>query len=380
MRQKKLILLTALAIAGAVCLMGCGSQKSEETSVEDTVSAVNVEVETETEEIKAEKEFAEATIHVQTEEEKEAAEHEAEDMKTKDKTLEQMEKESETVLGEYEDRMSRDVWAEVDGEPMEEIEFTVVDKEMTKYATAALNIRKGPNIRYSKFDAYSFNEEAKITGETDNGWYRVEKDGQVGYINAKYVADEKVEITTANPGSTSLDGLVIEDGVSADCRNTAISLYSYVPQSVKNAIVNTGYKVLVTTDPYWTEGHCGSFYQYGWPYADGRDHLIASYAKSVNAVNISVLHEIGHFIDNYVGDRDGYGYSELFQYRAVTSSQEFRDIYDAERGQSGFPGYATDCREDYFAEAYWKALTKPQWCQSTIPRTYEYVINISNSI
>ena len=255
-----------------------------------------------------------------------------------------------------------------------DVTYTVEDIEAkTMYSTTSLNIRKGPSTDFETIGSLKVNEEVKVTGKADNGWSRIEYKENEYFVSSKYLSDKKIELTT--PVNTDTTGLMFDGAVSSDCKNKALQLYGYVPSNVKQAIVSTGYTVIVTTNPAYTDGHAGTYNPYGHP--GGK--WISIYAKSVNAVNIAIIHEIGHFVDNYVGARDGHAYNS-FGFQATSSTAEFREIYASEVGTSGFPGYATDCIEDYFAEAYWKALTKPSWCQQTIPRTYEYVMRQANSI
>lgn len=252
--------------------------------------------------------------------------------------------------------------------------FQVEDIEpKTMYSTTVLNIRKGPSTDFESVGFLNVNDEVKVTGKCDNGWSRIEYKENNYYVSTKYLSDKKIELAT--PVNTNTSGLMFDGAVSSDCKNKALNLYSFVPNNIKQAIVNSGYTVIVTTNPGYTDGHAGTYNPFGSPYGK----WIAIYAKSVNAVNIAVIHEIGHFIDNYVGRRDGHAVNS-FGFQAASSTAEFREIYSSEAGSSGFPGYATDCIEDYFAEVYWKALTKPSWCKQTIPRSYEYVLRQANSI
>lgn len=256
----------------------------------------------------------------------------------------------------------------------------VSEVDETVYVTAsALNVRSGPDTDYDKVGKLSNRASIRRTGITDNGWSRVDYNGTVAYVSSQYVTTEEpaaAPAVVATTGSTDLTGLVFDGSVSSACQAKAISLYSCVPQNVKNAIVNSGYQVIVSSNPWWTEGHAGTFYPFDSGYAQG--NAIAIYAGSVGKVNIAVVHEIGHFIDNYIGRRDGYGTCS-FGYQAVTSTSEWQEIYAAERGASGFPSYATDCAEDYFAECVWKALVSPGWCSTTIPRSYEYAMRFVNA-
>ena len=74
-----------------------------------------------------------------------------------------------------------------------------------------------------------------------------------------------------------------------------------------------------------------------------------------------------------VGRKTGTG-----SYLAMSHTAEFQQIYAEEVGRSGYPSWATDCVEDYFAEAFWKCCVSPGTTQSNLPRTYEYVMRVAN--
>lgn len=251
-----------------------------------------------------------------------------------------------------------------------ELSVTPIDKEM--YSSTSLNIRKGPGTEYEKITHYNTNDKVVVTGTCDNGWVRVLFDEEEGYVNKKYLSEEKVEIKQYSIP----EGMVFDGNVSQACKNKAIELYNKVPQNVKNAIISSGYQVIVSDNPSRTDGHAGVFYPSGYTPWPGPS--ICIYAGSVNKVNIAVIHEIGHFVDEYMGIRNGCGYTQ-FGCQGVTASAEWHEIYSAEVGLSGFPGYATDCCEDYFAETVWKAIVNPSWCQSTIPRSYEFAMRYVNA-
>lgn len=256
-----------------------------------------------------------------------------------------------------------------------EVYYDVTDiEDKTMYSKTSLNVRKGPGTNFDKVGTLSLNEAVKCVGQCENGWYKIEFNGSDAYVSGKYLSDTKIEVPEVNTDTT---GLVFDGDVSSACRNKALELYSYVPSNVKQAIVNKGYQVIVSTNSAWTDGHAGTYYPTGYSGWQGR--AIAIYAGSVGKVNMAVIHEIGHFIDDYCGNRDGHGFNS-FGFRSSSTSGEFQEIYRSEVGASGFPSWATDCYEDYFAEVYWKALVNPSWCQRTIPRSYEFVMRQANSI
>lgn len=77
-------------------------------------------------------------------------------------------------------------------------QLTEIDK--TGYVNAdGLNVRAEPDTSSELLDSLSRNDRLDITGEID-GWYRIDLDGQVGYVSAKYVSDTRVEEETTSRG------------------------------------------------------------------------------------------------------------------------------------------------------------------------------------
>lgn len=83
---------------------------------------------------------------------------------------------------------------------------TVKEFAATKYSTeVTLNVRSGPGTDSSKVGMIGQDTPIKVTGECDNGWYRIEYDGNTAYISAKYVADTKDGQTTAPSETTAAE-------------------------------------------------------------------------------------------------------------------------------------------------------------------------------
>lgn len=76
------------------------------------------------------------------------------------------------------------------------------------------------------------------------------------------------------------------------------------------------------------------------------------------ALNISVLHEIGHYVDAKVG--------------YPTKGQAFCNIYNEEAYYSSFSDYAISTPEEYYAESVMAYYTDPQF-PSTCPKTFDFV-------
>uniref|UniRef100_UPI0040573E56 SH3 domain-containing protein n=1 Tax=Acetatifactor sp. TaxID=1872090 RepID=UPI0040573E56 len=52
--------------------------------------------------------------------------------------------------------------------------YTIEDCDMNKYATTDVNVRTEPDANAGRVGSVPQNEQAHITGETSNGWYRLE--------------------------------------------------------------------------------------------------------------------------------------------------------------------------------------------------------------
>ena len=271
------------------------------------------------------------------------------------------------------------------GEFSKEIEikvwYTTDDiEDYTMYSSTNLNLREGPGTEFNAIGGLKLNDEVKVIERADNGWVKVVHSDKEYFCSEKYLMKEKKVIETPAVSSNYDSSIMHFDGnIPQDRKNKALSLYSKIPQNVLNAVKNDGYTIWVSSSSQYTDGHCGTFYPKGYDYGicNGK---IAIYAKSVWAVDIAVIHETGHWMDNYLGRKEGWGYTGYYRYQGVTSDPAWVEIYNAEVGASGYPSWANYCPEEYFAESVWKALASPSWCKKTLPRTYEYVMNCVNRV
>lgn len=114
-----------------------------------------------------------------------------------------------------------------------EPDFTVADMSMTMYANQSVNVRSGPSTDYDKLGGLSANDEVKITGQADTGWYRIEYKGGEAYVSNSYLVSEKVEVkqpteTPSNSGGNS-------ENNSAKYKNDYGQTYGMTPQEVAAA-------------------------------------------------------------------------------------------------------------------------------------------------
>lgn len=85
----------------------------------------------------------------------------------------------------------------------EETETETADvKEMNavKYASSNVNVRKGPSPETDRLGSLNTNDKVTVTGETNDGWYRIDYNGKVGYVSSKYLSDN---MTAASKAKTA---------------------------------------------------------------------------------------------------------------------------------------------------------------------------------
>ena len=79
--------------------------------------------------------------------------------------------------------------------------YTVKDMSATKYAKQSVNVRKGPGTSYGKVGSLSTNQKVTVTGQADNGWYRIDYNGTEAFVSNNYLVDKKVETTNNDTGN-----------------------------------------------------------------------------------------------------------------------------------------------------------------------------------
>ena len=86
--------------------------------------------------------------------------------------------------------------------PEESEEPTETELNKTGYVSAeGLRVRKEPTTDSEEIDSLSKNDKVEIIGQTGN-WYKINLDGGIGYVSAKYISDTKLPETTSRSGST----------------------------------------------------------------------------------------------------------------------------------------------------------------------------------
>jgi len=94
---------------------------------------------------------------------------------------------------------------EIIPEEPEEPEQTEIKLNKTGYvSTDGLRVRKGPSTDTEEITSLSKNDEVQIIAQ-EGKWYKIDINGEIGYVSAKYISDTKVPETTSRSGSTLRD-------------------------------------------------------------------------------------------------------------------------------------------------------------------------------
>lgn len=71
------------------------------------------------------------------------------------------------------------------------VEITEYTEPKTMYALQNVNVREGSSTNSKIITTINAGTEVKVTGETSNGWYRVDYDGQTAYIKSEYLSNTR---------------------------------------------------------------------------------------------------------------------------------------------------------------------------------------------
>lgn len=192
--KKKLYLALLVTLTTAFVLTGCSgcnTETVEETTENITSEEVTEEITSETKEFDGKEETTETVVVSEEVEE------------TTENII------SEEVMEEITSEIEEN--SEVTDETTESEEvaeetpaYTVTDMEKTMYAQRSVNVRTGPTTDYEKLGALNTNDEVKVTGQSDNGWYRIEYNGSEGFVSNNYLGDTKVVVNNI-PSTTPTD-------------------------------------------------------------------------------------------------------------------------------------------------------------------------------
>ena len=77
-------------------------------------------------------------------------------------------------------------------------EIMVTELSATGEITSDVNVRKGPGTDYEKIGTVRAGDTVTVTGQSHDGWYRIEFQGTEGFVYGQYMT---IVSTVADPGN-----------------------------------------------------------------------------------------------------------------------------------------------------------------------------------
>ncbi len=101
--------------------------------------------------------------------------------------------------------------------------YSYTDMDATMYVQKGVNVRSLPTKSGEKLGSLSTNDEVKVTGQcAETSWYRIEYNGQVGYVNNSYLGNEKVVVKTQS------ESLAEHYGITLPLTATVNEVYTHI--------------------------------------------------------------------------------------------------------------------------------------------------------
>lgn len=240
--------------------------------------------------------------------------------------------------------------------------------DKTMYVKSAVNVRNMPCKAGTKLCKLSKAKRVYVTGKCkQTGWYRIRYNGKTGYVPSKYLVSKKPKTdkkntqtqsqTGANNSSTTtVDNSNVEmskaDRIksiihweadySEELENAVISEMNKLPEKIFNDYFDVYQKsinIVPSLDQYGEDiiGHIE------WTTFDGRVVIAnMSFENNLFAIQSSVLHEIGHYVEV------AYGYAG-----GDTSLPNFEaDAYRFSIVERNGNTYYASSEKEYFAELF----------------------------
>ncbi|MDE6627712.1 MAG: hypothetical protein K2K56_15290 [Lachnospiraceae bacterium] len=179
--------------------------------------------------------------------------------------------------------------------------------------------------------------------------------------------------------------LVIDENISPQVTMAASDACDIIPTEIKDAIKAHNTTIRVTTrDPAITNVG-GKTFLYaesdsnGYDVWNGQAEILINGSMSNEDTTLSLLHEVGHWTDAYVGElNNNPGTAVDIISDASSSTAAFKDIFNAEKGDSGLVSYFKENANEYYAECFCLYFVSPKTLITRMPRTYSYIQNDVN--
>lgn len=189
----------------------------------------------------------------------------------------------------------------------------------------------------------------------------VEKEENINTVNSNVNNSNAMPI---EPIKSNYSFLLMPENATSDILKTAESEISRLPQNVLNSFINDGWTINITNDNIASKYFGGSYSNVmGATKMDAKQIIIQNKKSCVQA---SIIHEMGHFIDNY------------FDYPSL--SDEFWEIYNSEIDtfRSRIPNSSAIRDElEFFAHTFYYSVKDPSKCT---PMALQFVENYVNNM
>lgn len=263
---------------------------------------------------------------------------------------------------------------EVAPEPAEN--FTDVNE--TVWATGNVNVRELNNTNCSVITTLHTGDTVTRIATGDQGWSKVLYNDRECYISSKYLSTTEVtvpEVVTPQPEAqqapAQVDHIIelrLEGNISSSLVDYAYSYIDKLPANIRYAFVNAGWSICLTDTNLAQRFFAGQYSSVIGCTVYGDRTIYVKNSKY--GISNAIIHEFGHFIDNYRG--------------TVSSSEEFTSYYNSEKYSfievNKLDDNSTSSTIEFFAEIFNQAILYPNSCSSSAPNAYNFVMSQVNAM
>ncbi len=100
--------------------------------------------------------------------------------------------------------------------------YKVTDMKKTMYATGSVRVRSSYSTSSDVLAGLAKDEKIEVTGQAENGWFRVNYKGHTGYVSKDYLTEKEPQTsgTQANSSNTSNSGTSRPSGTASGTTTT----------------------------------------------------------------------------------------------------------------------------------------------------------------
>lgn len=197
-----------------------------------------------------------------------------------------------------------------------------------------------------------------------------------------FMAAATVFLTASLTSTAAETDIAAQAGVSDYIIQTVTEAYDTLPAEVKSALADHGTNIQILTNGDRIDGNDGITYLTatkdtdGYFIWNGGAEIYINGSIHDDEAQRAFIHEVGHWIDAYVGEIINLpGLSSDKVSDVSSNTADFMEIYDMEKDKSGWWSYFTTSTSEYYAESFRLYQTNPAELKANQPLTYEYIKN-----